>query len=289
MSSIVTRSDPRSPAAPERRNPRWLVLLVVVTGVAVLLTYLINHYLQGDQLTGDGHAGLRILSWNIGKVYHARWDSRASDADLDHVAQVIRQTNPHVVALQELTGPEQLGHLVSMLGRKWRGVAPEDAYDRRAALLVRLPVRFVPLATSSGRIAQGAVVTPPAGGSFALASVHLDAFDPKRRLAQAEEILAGVQRLAVKDLAIVGDFNFDASLVSQDSDDDRLYRLLTRDMVDAGRDAGVTTVISRRLDYVFYRSARVDSARAQVLRDRRINIMDHDPLVVELALDPPRR
>jgi endonuclease/exonuclease/phosphatase family metal-dependent hydrolase len=259
--------------------------MLFVTAAAVACTYLINTRLQGSALTTqDQRHTLRILTWNIGKLYHARWDSRASDDDLDHVAEVIRETDVHVVALQELKGPTQLGRLASMLGGSWRSHVPEDVYDRRAGLLTRLPVEFVRLPTSSGRVAQGAVVTTPGGAKFAVSSVHLDAFDAERRLAQAEEILAGIQRLDVPDFVVAGDFNFDASVAAQDSADQRLYQLLTREMADAGRRAGVTSLISRRLDYVFYHSARVDTATAQVLKERRINIMDHDPLVVELAL-----
>jgi endonuclease/exonuclease/phosphatase family metal-dependent hydrolase len=259
--------------------------MLVVTAAAVACLYLINTYLQGATLTTQGQSrSLRILTWNIGKLYHARWDSRASDDDLDHVAEVIRETDAHVVALQELKGPTQLGRLASMLGRSWRAHVPEDVYDRRAGLLTRLPVEFVRLPTSSGRVGQGAVVTAPGGAKFAVASVHLDAFDADRRLLQAEEIIAGIQRLEMSDFVIAGDFNFDASVAAQDSADQRLYQLLTQGMVDAGRYAGGTSLISHRLDYVFYRSARVDTAVAQVLKDRRINIMDHDPVVVELSL-----
>ena len=51
----------------------------------------------------------------------------------------------------------------------------------------------------------------------------------------------------------------------------------------------MSSVISRRLDYAFYRSPRVENVEAEVLRDRRINIMDHDPLVVELKFSKLRR
>ena len=47
---------------------------------------------------------------------------------------------------------------------------------------------------------------------------------------------------------------------------------------------GPTTLVSRRLDYVFYRSARVRRVTSRVLTRQRINIMDHDPLVVEFSL-----
>ena len=100
--------------------------------------------------------------------------------------------------------------------------------------------------------------------------------------------MAGMQRLAVKDMVIMGDFNFDASMVTRDSTDDRIYRFLTQHLTDMARQAGVTIVISRRLDYVFCHSPRVVRSRSQVLLNRRINIMDHDPLLVELVLEGAR-
>lgn len=285
MQTVKVVTQPAlNPSRPTRRSPLWLLLVPAVTGLVVLGTWPLDRYLEGDTLTDGQPHSLRILTWNIGKLYHARWDSRASDDDLGHVAQVIAQLDPDVVALQELTGPAQIGRLASLLGRRWRAKAPEDLYDRRAGLLTRLPVSFVKLPTSSGRIAQGATVTK-GKVTFAVASVHLDAFNAKRRLLQAEEIVAGMERLGQRDFVIAGDFNFDASLVDRGSADNRLYRFLTQQAVDAGLGAGVTSVISRRLDYVFYRKGgRVSHAEAQVVRDKRVNIMDHDPLLVTFTI-----
>jgi endonuclease/exonuclease/phosphatase family metal-dependent hydrolase len=257
--------------------------LVFITCLAVASTFLINRYVVGAGVSTDSdQRSLRILTWNIGKLY-LKWDSRAADRDLDHVAQVIRQLDPHVVALQELRGPTQLGRLATLMGPGWRAKVPEDQYDRRAGLLLRLPARFINLPTSTGRVAQGALVTLSGGVQVVVASVHLDAFDAERRLLQAEEILAGAKRVDLPDIVLAGDFNIDASAAS-DSTDHRIYQLLTREMVDAAKGAGATTMISRRLDYVFFRSRRVTGVAAKVLHDRRINIMDHDPLLVELSL-----
>src|SRR5215470_3463952 len=46
---------------------------------------------------------LRVLTWNVGKIYLGKQvDSRAADQDLARIAEVVRQANPRVVALQEL-------------------------------------------------------------------------------------------------------------------------------------------------------------------------------------------
>ncbi|MCA9663996.1 MAG: endonuclease/exonuclease/phosphatase family protein [Myxococcales bacterium] len=267
---------------------RWIASLVGISALLVLATHLLGAYLH-EPLTRE-HAAvqtLRILTWNIGKIY-LPLESRASDRDLGHVARVIRKSRAQVVALQEMRDPRQLGRLVAQLGSAWRGRIPEDRYDRRAALLTTLPVRFVELPTSTGRTAQGAELTLTVDGQplrVTLVSLHLDAFDAERRTRQAEEILSSARRLQNAQLVVAGDFNFDPAGLSPDSSDQRLYTFLTRSMVDAGRSSGATTLVARRLDYVFYSRQHVARADARVLRGQRINLMDHDPLIVELSLE----
>ncbi len=255
---------------------------MLITALTVSGIYIIDRYLGVHMAFEKLPQTLRIMTWNIGKIY-LKWDSRASDKDLDYVAQVIREVNPQIVALQELKNAKQIGKLATMLGPKWRAKIPVDEYDRRAGLLTPLPVEFVNLPTSSGRIAPGGIVTLGGGLKIAVASVHLDAFDENRRLEQAEEIMAGIMRLSEqKNILLAGDFNFDVATVAQNSSDHQLYRFLTRELIDAAPYSGATTLISRRLDYVFYRCQKVSMIKSRVLRDKRINIMDHDPLVVEL-------
>lgn len=270
------------------RGLLWALALAAVAAASVAGVVTIDRVLGVSVLEPEQPHLLRVLTWNIGKVYLHR-ESRASDADLRHVAATILEANPHLVALQELRDRAQLGRLVAALGPGWRGMLPEDVYDRRAALVVRLPSQFTPLPTSTGRVAQGALVRLPSGLSFAVASVHLDAFDPKRRLVQAEEIVAGVQRQETEHQLIAGDFNFDTAVAARGSVDHDVYRFLCRELTDAAKDAGPTTILSRRLDYVFFHSHAVTGVRSRVLQDRRINIMDHDPLLVELTLAAGRR
>ncbi len=274
---------PRSVARETARALLWVLALAAVAALSVAGVVTIDRVLGVTVLEPEQPHLLRVMTWNIGKVYLQR-ESRASDSDLGHVAETILELNPHLVALQELRDRAQLGRLVAALGPGWRGMLPEDVYDRRAALVVRLPSQFIPLVTSTGRVAQGALVRLPSGQSFAAASVHLDAFDAKRRLVQAEEILAGLQRLETDHLLIAGDFNFDTAVAARSSPDHDLYRFLTRELTDAAKDSGPTTIMSHRLDYVFFHSHDVREVRGRVLQDRRINIMDHDPLLVELTL-----
>ncbi len=267
-----------------RRAALWLASLPVIAALAVVGVHLINGLVGGYVAKATEKRSFRIMTWNIGKLY-LRWDSRAADRDLQHVARVIRQAAPHVVALQELKTPEQLGRLVAALGPGWRGHLPEDVYDRRAGLLVNgLATRFVGLTTSTGRTAQAAVITLDQGHQLCVVSLHLDAFDAKRRRLQAEEVLAASQKLGAGHLFMAGDFNLDPAVAAQGSVDRRLYSFLASEMVDAAKYAGPTSVLSRRLDYIFFRSRLVRAVSSQVLRNQRINLMDHDPVVAEFRL-----
>jgi endonuclease/exonuclease/phosphatase family metal-dependent hydrolase len=264
--------------------PRWLATLVAFAVLSVLGAALVTRFLHGALVsTTTNLQSLRIITWNIGKIYLSP-ESRAADRDLGHVAQVIAEVEPQIVALQEIRDSAQLSRLLAALGSGWSGRVPSDQYDRRAALLTQLPARFIEFKTSTGRTAQGAEVQLPGGSIATVTAVHLDAFDEVRRARQIEEVLASVERLANDEVILLGDFNFDPAAVARNSADHRLYSYITRDLVDAGRHAGGTSLSAHRLDYVFYRSSRVHWTRAEVLRERRINIMDHDPLVVEMAL-----
>ncbi|MCB9557246.1 MAG: endonuclease/exonuclease/phosphatase family protein [Deltaproteobacteria bacterium] len=267
-----------------RRISIWLTRLVISAAFATGMIYMVNRHLHGALVSSIGrYRNLRVLTWNIGKLY-LPIDSRAADRDLRHVAKVIEETGAHVVALQELKGPTQLGRLLALLGPAWHGRVPQDAYDRRPALITRLPARFIELMTSTGRAAQAAELTMPGGEKLIAASIHLDAFDAERRTRQIEEIINGLNHFRRSDVLLAGDFNFDAIQLERGSPEHRLYLHLSRTMIDAGRHAGGTTLISQRLDYVFYRIGWIERTDAHVLRGRRINIMDHDPLLVELAL-----
>src|SRR5262245_60066474 len=63
----------------------------------------------GPLLLPEEVSPLRVLSWNIGKIYLGqRRDSRAADEDLARIAEIIRAARPELVALQELRDGAQL-------------------------------------------------------------------------------------------------------------------------------------------------------------------------------------
>lgn len=279
------RHDPQIPPPPSPRlRPGAFGLgLVVIALLATAGLFGVSRMLGNAVLSLQQARSFRVMTWNLGKLY-LRWESRAADRDLEHVAEVIRQINPHVAALQELRDRRQLGHLLATLGPGWRGTLSEDAYDRRAGLITRLPASFSAVATSTGRTAQAARVLPGDGRAVVVVSVHLDAFDPRRRRIQAEEILTAARRIPAEALVLAGDFNVDTAVAARHSEDQQLYRLLTREFTDAAKHAGPTTLTSHRLDYVFFNGKGIRSVHSQVVPEQRINLMDHDPLVVDFYL-----
>jgi endonuclease/exonuclease/phosphatase family metal-dependent hydrolase len=246
-----------------------------------------------------GELPVKVLTWNIGKM-HWRWDSRAADADLPHIADVIARERPDLVALQELRDAAQLRRLLRLIERatgvRYGGrVAHEKTYDRRVGILVRGgSARFRTVTTSSGRTALAARME--LGGSVSglapsvdlvLISVHVDAFDQARRQEQVEEILGWARaRFPTEevDLLALGDFNLNVTGNpgrGRGVSDERLHRLITRHFVDLGP-SEPTSVLGVRLDYVFGRAPRLRRSQIRVIRGARINFMDHDPVAMTL-------
>lgn len=261
-----------------------LGLMLIIATLTVLGIFALNRFIHQGYVTRKApEIDLRLMTWNVGKVY-LPWESRAASRDLRHIARVIQGLNPHIIALQELKDKHQLGQLIAILGRGWRGSIPDDVYDRRAALLIRRPGHFFEIPTTSGRIAQGATIDLRHNKKITTVSLHLDAFDARRRLSQAEEIILSARRKGNDALYLLGDFNLDPRTMTTESVDRRLYAILRKDFYDSGENAGATTIFSRRLDYIFYQDEHVKNANARVIRGQRIHSMDHDPYILDITL-----
>jgi endonuclease/exonuclease/phosphatase family metal-dependent hydrolase len=250
---------------------------------------------------------LGIFTWNVGKLY-LPWDqrtadSRASDDDLGHIARVLAELQPDVVALQELRGKDQLDRLLVLLGGEFDGRVPEsEVNDRRVAILARRPaagraggladqLSFRTVITSTGRSAE-AVSVPIDGGALRalVISIHLDAFSHDERRIQAEEIVDWANRQPEPEIFLCGDFNFDYDFLAgqgAEHSDVSLYRYLTRSFEDLGRGAGGTTILARRLDYIFARTSGVQRREVQILGGKRVNFMDHEPVLGRFEIRRP--
>jgi endonuclease/exonuclease/phosphatase family metal-dependent hydrolase len=247
-------------------------------------------------LTGEGWR-VRVLTWNIGLAY-GRSDSRAQNTDLERVARVIRMELPDVVALQELAGQDQLNELLGRLEGEFKGFLHEGtASDRYAAVLVRATGSlFRAIPTSTGRHASAAIFRLARSPLRVCAiSAHAQAWDAGARREYTRELVDWARGKDFDVVLLAGDFNFDSAsdpgrevLFRTDRRLDReAYDYVTRHFRDLGRDGGGTSLLGRRIDYIFARGGKLQVKRVAVLKGRGTGRMDHDPLVIDALIPKP--
>jgi endonuclease/exonuclease/phosphatase family metal-dependent hydrolase len=236
---------------------------------------------------------LRLMTWNIGYA-DLEEDTRAQTRDLSAVAEAILRHDPDAIALQELSGDEQLKILLNYLGGIYRGAVarPGDA-DRVEAVLVKNRAARFEDVQADGKFALGATFhLRPELPEIVLVSAHADAFSAARRRAYTGELVDWTEARSEGTIVFVaGDFNFEVAakdeshLYTDDlKHDSEAYSYLLKYFRDLGRDAGDTAINDRRIDYIFGPPERVLLMRAEVLRGEAVGRMDHWPLLIEVAL-----
>src|SRR5262249_43529623 len=220
--------------------------------------------------------------------------TRAHNSDLQHIAETILRTDADAIALQELTGADQLKILLGRLQGKYHGaVATGSAVDRVEAVLVKdgdsqfetVPAGAQKAASATFRLERD---LPP----ITLISAHADAFKAAQRRSFTGEVVDWAGGRSHGGLVfIAGDLNFEVDAAIQthfytdnQKHDSEAYSYILRFLRDLGRDAGDTAINDRRIDYVFGPSEAVFLRRAEVLRNEAVGKMDHWPLVVEVVL-----
>ena len=241
----------------------------------------------------SGKSRLRLMTWNVGYA-DLEEDTRAHTKDLKAIAEVIAAHDPEAVALQELTGQDQLNTLLANLHGRYRGaVARAAGHDRVEALLVKdRNVRFENV-RAENKFALGAIFRPTASAAeIVFVSAHADAFSAARRRAYTEDVVDWSRaRSNARFVFIAGDFNFE--LAARDrfhfytdnlKHDSEAYSYILKYFRDLGLEAGDTAINDRRIDYIFALPSVVSPRRAAVLRDAAVGRMDHWPLLVEVDL-----
>lgn len=260
---------------------------------------------------GHDSRRLRLITWNIGNG-DLESETRAHSEDLPAVAELIMGNNADAVALQELTGEDQLKQLVVLLKNQYVGyVCNRRNADRVDAVLVK---------RNRGSSDRGDGVRDPgdsslrfedvpAGDRFAaavafrlhkelpeivpeivLVSAHADAFSASRRRAFAADLVDWARSRTKDEIVLIaGDLNFEVSVRNQTNlftddakHDSESYAYLLKYFRDLGRDAGETSINDRRIDYVFGPPETVSLRRAEVLHGAAVGRMDHWPLLVEV-------
>ncbi len=271
----------------------WFKLLLCCLFVSMLASALLIGRPQPRSLLGDqNHAAprLRLMSWNIG-YGDLESDSRAHTKDLPTVAKTIIDHEPDAVALQELTGDDQLKTLLTLLNNRYRGqISKVGSADRVDVVLVRdRTVQFhdVP---AGGEFAIAATLSQNNQPEVVLLSVHADAFRSTRRRAFASDVVDWARSRKPAVAFIAGDLNLEvsvrnkANLFTDDAKhDSESYAYFLKYFRDLGRDAGETSINDRRIDYIFGPKENVSLQRAEVLRGTSVGGMDHWPLLIEVS------
>ena len=286
----------------------WLKLLLGVFFVVSLLGAFViapasRHELKRESNSdsrSENDNGLRLLTWNIGNG-DLESETRAHDEDLPAVARVILDNDPDAVALQELTGSDQLKLLLQHLKNRYSGyVCSSAGGDRVEAVLVKSRQRgdrgegratFSDVAAGDRIAAAATFRVRKDSPEVVLVSAHADAFNASRRRAFATDATNWARSHSKSELTfIAGDFNFEVStrnknnLFTDDAKhDSESYAYLLKYFRDLGLDAGETSINDRRIDYVFGPVANVSMRRAEVLRSAAVGRMDHWPLLVEVV------
>lgn len=241
---------------------------------------------------------LRLMTWNIGNG-DLEAETRAHAEDLPTVAQVILDNEPDAVALQELTGADQLKLLLASLHNRYRGyVCKSGSSDRVEAVLVRIvdarngqkDVRFNDVPAGGGFAAAATFRLHKDLPEMVLASAHADAFNASHRRRFTEDVVDWARSRSEEIVFVAGDFNFEVStrnrtnLFTDDAkQDSESFAYLLKYFNDLGRDAGETSINDRRIDYVFGPLDGMTPRRAEVLRGAAVGRMDHWPLLIEVG------
>src|ERR1051325_5581768 len=251
---------------------------------------------RSRSLLGSGaHEGphLRLLTWNIGYA-ELEDDSRAHTKDLRAVADTILNNDPDAVALQELTGPDQLKVLLGYLHNRYQGaLAPVGSGDRVTAVLVKARgARFENFAADQKYAVTATFQLRPELPQIVFVSAHADAFKAERRRVFTGDVVDWARnRPNDSAVFVAGDFNFELNAKDEShlytdnvKNDSEAYSYVLTYFRDLSREAGRTAVDDRRIDYIFGPREGVALRWTEVLRDAAVGKMDHWPVVIEVAL-----
>jgi endonuclease/exonuclease/phosphatase family metal-dependent hydrolase len=235
---------------------------------------------------------LRVVSWNVGRVYSRSHNNRLHDGDLPRVGRILAELDGDVMLLQELVDGAQLQGIIAQLERERCGeftgaIAQFCRYDRKVAALVRHGCAPAFEEHAIGTSGRSALLTSFDGGNgrrVAAIATHLDVFSPERRAEQAWAV-AALAEARVEPMVIVGgDLNLDPAL-AQALDNRRdlaSFARLTESFADAAREAGPTLLGLLRVDHFLLRGAKQWLARVS---PRRLPLGDHHPLVLDVELE----
>ena len=216
-----------------------LIACIVIAGLGCA-----KKTVQGTSAPQNGNeaSGIRVLCYNI---HHANPPSKPELIDMAAIANVIRQQQPHLVALQEvdvrtqrsgknLHQAEELGRLTGMQAHFFKAI-DYGGGEYGVAVLSKYPMEQMsnnPLPTAEGtngerRTLGTAVITLPDGKKVLFAVTHLDAQrNDTNRLLQQTRIVELLKAQALP-VILAGDMNAVTGTASMDIHDRHFTRSCT--------------------------------------------------------------
>jgi len=236
---------------------------------------------------------LRVLTYNI---HHGQGTD--GKFDLPRIADIIKQTNPDLVALQEVdqntgrsSGVDQAAELAKLTGMHAAfGKAMDyDGGQYGEAILSRFPIKQTtnhPLPYSPGHEPRAAIAITTKlsrGPPITFIGTHFDhTRDPTDRIAQAKKLAELYAGQSNPPVILAGDLNATTQR--------RPLQILLQHFTDADSDRNQPTMPSvnprRRIDYILFRPAdRFRIIETRVIKDKIAS--DHCPVLVVLQYLPP--
>ena len=238
---------------------------------------------------------LRVLCYNI---HHANPPSKPGIIDLEAIAEVIRQNNPDLVALQEVDvntkrsgiTSNQAADLAKLSGLPYYFFAKAIDYDGGAygvAILSKYPMEEMentPLPTAEGtggeyRTLATAIIKLPQGKKIVFANTHLDAQrSDTNRLLQIKKIVEILQHETLP-VVIAGDFNATPStrIINQ------LDQYFTRSCITNCGFTIPVNIPSNTIDFIAYKPFNLFKIKEHKVIDEKY-ASDHLPVMAVLNL-----
>lgn len=237
---------------------------------------------------------LRIVTWNVGYLA-ARRNKAARLDDTDAIVAVLRQTNAHLISLQELGSSEQIDEVARGLEGDWSTYCTAAGHPGQfLGALSRLPVSGTEEREAGGKKMLGLCLQLAEGRRAFFLSLH--APSPTWGKAKTlEYIRAGVAwaRDRPEEIRVMaGDLNWHFPRLDDGAGEtDDLYREIRSFCADSTAAIGPSFYAHTRIDHVFHApeslplvasgSGMMDPANRYA---RTPGWRDHRPIVVTIKL-----
>lgn len=241
-----------------------------------------------------GRDELRIVTWNVG-YFSAQRIKAARPSDTDAIVAVLRQTNAHLIALEELGSKEQTDEIARGLGGDWNAHSTATGHPGQfLGALSRLPVSSTEQREAGGKKMLGLSVQLGGGRRAFFLSMHapLPLGGKAKALDYIRTGVAWTRDRPEEIRVLAGDLNWNFPPPKGDAvETDELYREIRAFSADGTAPIGLTFYAHTRIDHVFYTPSNLPLVASgcgiinpQDRYARAPGWRDHRPVVVTIQL-----